>query len=223
MKTSGLGRSWVAMVLHFVQLTCSFRQKVVTVISFSLMLLLLVSPHNQFCCFGNSLVHIGEKCPSIAKGTCEEPWSLQLHGSGTKQKVEYKYKAKGQDESYFARCFNGGFFKNTGFTLLPVDYDNGGRNCLTTWEPCISTSTPSYSSPTWAPRGVCYEPSLHVGTPPLDATMAPRPQQLLQGDRSCSKNSATTSRSKKSNFKRVKKYFWWRQMVYFPFTSYLDS
>lgn len=87
--------------------------------------------------------------------------------------------------SYLARCFNGGFFlkKNIGFILLPLNYNVDGRNLLNTQEHCMSTLAPSYSSPSSAPSGACCGPRLHVGTPPTGTTIAPRPQQLLEGDR----------------------------------------
>lgn len=51
-KMSGLEGVRVAMILQFVQLRCYFTWRAVTVIiSFTLVFLLLASPHKQLCCF----------------------------------------------------------------------------------------------------------------------------------------------------------------------------
>lgn len=148
---------------------------------------------------GNSLVLLWVKCPSIATGVCDKGWSPYLGGSSMKLWI-----VTIKDKIYLDLWLFGFFNKN--FVLLPVNYSNDGRNCLTTQEHYTSSELQlTQLSTHWN--------VLRIQSPPGDLSCRYHngtwPHQVLRGDRNSNEKDTSTLGSK-SNLKGVKKYFWCR-------------
>lgn len=128
-RSQARGGVTVVVTLQLVQLGFYFGWRVVTVItSFSLAFLLLASLHNQLCCCWET-----PWCSSEMSMYCHRSMWEGLVSTPRWLKheiVNCDYKVTGQDKIYFAVWLFG--FFNKSFVLLPVNYSNGGRNCLTT-------------------------------------------------------------------------------------------